>query len=162
MDDKVIECLAELTRLDFACAAAYEVAAGVCKDEEIRSKLEEFQADHMRHTRDLGEVVRRAGKEPPSDIDAKGAIIKAFTTLSAQEDRTAVLAMRGNEELSNEAYASAIFAGLPDEVMDLVRANFEDERRHMSWMRNTIVVRGWDVEQPEIRQAASTAQQKAA
>jgi hypothetical protein len=162
MDDKVIDCLVELIALDLACAAAYGVAGGVCKDEEITNKLGEFQSDHERHVRELGEFVRRAGREPPAELETKGVIIQGFTTLAAQEDRTAVLAMRGNEELSNNAYASALGADLPEEVSELVRANFEDERRHMAWLRNLVVVRGWDVEQPEIRDAAFAQRQKAA
>lgn len=105
--------------------------------------------------RELGEHVRKAGKEPPSELDTRGVIIQVFTTLSAQEDRTAVLAMRGNEELSNSAYASALQAEMPEEVRSLVAANFEDERRHMRWLRGAILDRGWDTEQPEIREVAA-------
>ncbi|MRG91453.1 DUF2383 domain-containing protein [Polyangium spumosum] len=158
MDEKIIPCLNELIALDLACAAAYEVACGVCKDEEIKGKLSEFQEDHLRHARELGEHVRRANQEPPSGLDTKGIIIHGFTTLASQEDRTAVLAMRGNEELSNNAYASALQAGLPEELQGLVQANFEDERRHMRWIRGAIVLRGWDVEQPELRELSEEAQ----
>jgi len=162
MDNTILECLAQLIELDIACAAAYEVAAGVCRDEEIKGKFDEFRGDHERHVSELGEIVRSEGYEPAAEMDAKGAIIKAFTMLAAQEERTAVLAMRGNEELSNNAYASALQADLPEEVRELVLANFQDERRHMAWMRNTVVLRGWDVEQPEIREAAGERPRRAA
>ena len=36
----------------------------------------------------------------------------------------------------------------------MILRNFEDELRHMTWLRGAVVVRGWDVEQPEIRQLA--------
>jgi len=158
MDEKIIQCLVELVALDLACAAAYEVARGVCKDEEIQGKFSEFREDHLRHVAELGEHVRRAGFDPPSELDTKGIIIQGFTSLASQEDRTAVLVMRGNEELSNNAYASAMQAGLPEEIFALVAANFEDERRHMRWMRGAVVLRGWDVEQPEMRELAAEAQ----
>lgn len=158
MDEKIIQCLNELIALDLACAAAYEVARGVCKDEEIQGKFSEFQEDHLRHVRELGEHIRSAGFEPPSELDTKGVIIQGFTSLASQEDRTAVLAMRGNEELSNNAYASALQAGLPEEIRALVAANFEDERRHMHWIRGAVVLRGWDVEQPELRELSVDAQ----
>jgi uncharacterized protein (TIGR02284 family) len=162
MDETVINLINNLVALDLACAAAYETAAGVCKDEKIQGKLTEFKNDHDRHVRELSEVVKQAGKEAPSDLDAKGVIIKGFTMLSAQEDRTAVLAMRGNEELSNNAYASALKAELPIEIRDMVQANFDDERRHMSWIREAALERGWDAEQPEIRDAAVESMRKAA
>ncbi|MDI3290850.1 ferritin-like domain-containing protein [Polyangium sp. 15x6] len=158
MDEKILQCLNELIALDLACAAAYEVARGVCKDEEILGKFSEFREDHLRHVRELGEHIRSAGIEPPSELDTKGVIIQGFTSLASQEDRTAVLAMRGNEELSNNAYASALQAGLPEEIRTLVAANFEDERRHMRWMRGAVVLRGWDVEQPELRELSVDAQ----
>ncbi|TKD01053.1 ferritin-like domain-containing protein [Polyangium fumosum] len=157
MDEKIIQCLNELIALDLACSAAYEVACGVCRDEEIKGTFSAFREDHLRHVRELGEHVRSAGIEPPSELDTKGVIVQGFTTLASQEDRTAVLSMRGNEELSNNAYASALRAGLPEEIRALVAANFEDERRHMSWIRGTVLLRGWDVEQPEIRELAAEA-----
>lgn len=154
MDDKVINFVNELIALDLACAAAYEVSARACRDQEIRNKLLEFKGDHERHVAELSEVVRDMGGQPVERIDAKGALIEGYTMLSSQEDRTAVLAMKGNEELSNNAYASALAANLPGELRALVLRNFEDERRHMTWLRGAVVVRGWDVEQPEIRQLA--------
>ncbi len=161
MDENIIQCLHELVALDLACVAAYEVARNVSRDEEIRGKFSEFQEDHRRHVRELGEHIRRAGMEAPSELDTNGVIIQGFTTIASQEDRTAVLAMRGNEELSNNAYASALMAKLPEEVRSLVAANFEDERRHMAWIRGSILLRGWDVEQPEIREVAAEARRAA-
>ncbi|MDC0746497.1 ferritin-like domain-containing protein [Polyangium mundeleinium] len=157
MDEKILQCLNELIALDLACAAAYEVARGVSRDEEIQGTFSAFREDHLRHVAELGEHVRRAGIEPPRELDTKGEIIRAFTTLASQEDRTAVLVMRGNEELSNNAYASALRAGLPEEIRARVAANFEDARQHMSWMRGTVLLRGWDVEQPEIRELSAEA-----
>jgi len=154
MDEKVITFINDLIALDLACAAAYEVSAKACKDQEIRNKLLEFKGDHDRHVSELSEVVRDMGGEPIERIDAKGALIQGYTMLSSQEDRTAVLAMKGNEELSNNAYASALQANLPREIRAMVMRNFEDERRHMTWLRGAVIVRGWDVEQPEIRQLA--------
>lgn len=162
MNESVISLICNLVALDRACAAAYEAACGVCKDEQIQAKLTEFKEDHERHVRELSEVVKQAGQQAPMDLDAKGVVIKGFTMLSAQEDRTAVLAMRGNEELSNGAYASALKADLPTEILDMVQANFDDERRHMAWLRDTVLLRGWDVEQPEIRDVAVEAMRKAA
>ncbi|UQA55419.1 DUF2383 domain-containing protein [Polyangium aurulentum] len=154
MDDKVITFINDLIALDLACAAAYAVSAKACKDQEIRNKLLEFKGDHDRHVSELSEVVRDMGGEPIERIDAKGMLIEGYTMLSSQEDRTAVLAMKGNEELSNNAYASALQANLPNEIREMVMRNFEDERRHMTWLRGAVIVRGWDVEQPEIRQLA--------
>lgn len=162
MDESAITCLNQLIALDLACAASYEAACAVCKEDEIRDKLAEFKNDHDRHVRDLSKFVTQAGKEAPSDLDAKGVVIKGFTMLSAQEDRSAVLTMRGNEELSNSAYASALQADLPDDVRNVVMANFEDERRHIAWLRQAVLDRSWDVEQPEIRQAAGKPMRKAA
>ncbi|MDI1446837.1 ferritin-like domain-containing protein [Polyangium sp. 6x1] len=157
MEEKIIQCLNELIELDLACIAAYEIARAVSRDEEIQGKFSEFQEDHLRHVRELSEHVRRAGVTPPTELDTKGLVIRGFTMLASQEDRTAVLAMRGNEELSNNAYASALQAGLPEEIRSLVASNFEDERRHMSWIRGAVLLRGWDVEQPEIRELSAEA-----
>lgn len=153
MDEKTIASVNGLISLDLAAAEAYEVAASVCSAGEIKQTLRSFKADHERHVRELSDWVRGQGGEPPADLDEKGAVIKAFTALSSQEDRSAVLAMRGNEELTNSAYASELRAELPDDLRPLLQGNFEDERRHIAWIREEIGTRGWDREPSEVREA---------
>lgn len=144
-DTRALEEITGLILLDMAAAEAYRVAIGVCKTPEIKKQLEAFRGDHERHVRELLDAL---GAGLPEEADERGQCIRQYTELSAREDRTALVAMRGNEELTNDAYASALASDLPAEVRRLVEANWQDERRHIRWINEEIRTRGWEL--PEV------------
>ncbi|XXX76533.1 helix-hairpin-helix domain-containing protein [Sorangium sp. So ce134] len=144
-DSTALEQIMGLILLDRAAAEAYRVAIGVCKTQEIKKQLEGFRADHERHERELLDAL---GASPPDQPDERGQCIRRYTELSAREERTALVAMRGNEELTNDAYASALASDLPEEVRRMVEANWQDERRHIRWINEEIRTRGWEL--PEV------------
>lgn len=141
-----------LLELDMAAVEAYRLAAEVSGTGEIKTQLRSFQFDHERHVRELSEWMQSQGEQAPTELGEPGEIIRRYTELSSQEDRSAVLTMRGNEELTNSAYSSALRAELPEDLRQIVEAGFEDERRHISWIREAITLRDWDREPPELRE----------
>src|SRR5581483_8434778 len=103
---------------------AYEQAIDACDVEEIRSNLREFQEDHERHVRELSQCVRDHGGIPKQKRDIKGFLIQGFTKITSRGDRSALTAMRGNEELTNRSYVSALDNDdLPDDVRMLLERN---------------------------------------
>ncbi|AUX27281.1 uncharacterized protein SOCEGT47_078650 [Sorangium cellulosum] len=144
-DAQALEQITGLILLDMAAAEAYRVASDVCKAPEIKKQLEAFRQDHERHVRELSDAL---GTALPEEADDRGLCIRRYTELSAREDRTALVAMRGNEELTNDAYASALASDLPAEVRRMVEANWQDERRHIRWINEEIRTRGWEL--PEV------------
>ncbi|MGK3988497.1 helix-hairpin-helix domain-containing protein [Sorangium sp. So ce136] len=144
-DMAALEQIIGLILLDRAAAEAYRVAIDACKTPEIRRQLEAFRGDHERHARELSDALGASLSEQP---DERGQCIQRYTELSAREDRTALVAMRGNEELTNDAYASALASDLPDDVRRMVEANWQDERRHIRWINDEIRTRGWEL--PEV------------
>ncbi|AUX42450.1 uncharacterized protein SOCE26_038830 [Sorangium cellulosum] len=144
-DMAAFEQIHGLILLDMAAVDAYRAASGACKTPEIRAQLEAFRADHERHVRELSDAL---GTTLPDQPDDRGVCIRRYTELSAREDRTALVAMRGNEELTNSAYTSALASDLPDDVRRIVEANWQDERRHIRWISEEIRARGWEL--PEV------------
>lgn len=144
-DPSALEQIMGLILLDRAAAEAYRLAIDVCKTPELKEQLEGFRADHERHARGF---LDELGAAPPDEPDERGQCIRRYTELSAREERTALVAMRGNEELTNEAYASVLASDLPDEVRQMVEANWQDERRHIRWINEEIRARGWEL--PEV------------
>ncbi|KYF82366.1 hypothetical protein BE17_03985 [Sorangium cellulosum] len=144
-DMAALEQIIGLILLDMAAAQAYRVAIDACKTPEIRRQLEAFRGDHERHARELSDAL---GASLPEQPDERGQCIQRYTELSAREDRTALVAMCGNEELTNDAYASALASDLPDDVRRMVEANWQDERRHIRWINEEIRTRGWEL--PEV------------
>lgn len=144
-DPSGLEQIMGLILLDRAAAEAYRLAIDVCKTPEIKEQLEGFRADHERHEREL---LNELGAAPPDQPDERGQCIRRYTELSAREERTALVAMRANEELTNDAYASVLASDLPDQVRRMVEANWQDERRHIRWIHEEIRTRSWEL--PEV------------
>jgi competence protein ComEA len=148
LDPAMLEQVAALMLLDLAAVEAYEVALRVCKAPEITRNLKQFRDDHQRHVTELSEAMRALGVEPPTEPDDRSRCILSYTDVSAREDRTALVAMRGNEELTNAAYTSALAGALPEQLQQLIMANWQDERRHIEWIAEELRTRGWEL--PEV------------
>ncbi len=146
VDEETVSALNDLIHLDIDAIQAYARALEACEIEEIRDNLTAFMADHERHVRDLRDAVRGLGGEPVAGRDVKGVFIEGFTAIVSQGDRSALVAMRGNEELTNRRYKAARKAGLNEAVRPLVEGNYQDEARHLAWIKQTISSRAWDAE----------------
>lgn len=151
--DDTTKTLNDLIHLDYDAIQAYKQAIDACEIPEIRSQLTAFMGDHERHVSDLSVVVRSLGDEPAEGRDVKGFFIEGFTAIMSQGDRSALLAMRGNEELTTRRYDAARRADLPDDVRPLIERNYEDEARHLAWIREAIASRAWDTEKGADRAA---------
>ena len=157
MNQDTMTVILNVIELDLAAVEAYRLAADVCTDGDIKKQLSAFGADHERHVRDLSAWARSQGSEPPAELGDIGKVIVDYTMLSSQEDRTAVLAMRGNEELTNGTYASALRGEAPEDLRPILERSFEDERRHIAWIREAIGLRAWDQEPAELREVLEAA-----
>jgi len=146
MDNReVCEKLNKLIKLDVDAVHAYKQAIDACTMEDLRSNLLRFQEDHQRHIRDLSQQVRACGGEPEVETSWAGFLIEGFTAITAQGDHSALLAMRGNEELTNRTYEGALNAAdLPTEVRALLERNFSDEQRHLAWIKDQLNMRVWE------------------
>jgi demethoxyubiquinone hydroxylase (CLK1/Coq7/Cat5 family) len=144
MHEKAIEVMNEQIHLDMDAIDAYASAIDACETAELELRLGEFRGDHERHVRELAECVRRYGGEPSVRRDVKGFFIKGFTAITSMGDRSAIYAMRANEELTNRFYDQALQNDLPDDVRLLLQRNRDDERRHLGWLKAVIVARAWD------------------
>jgi uncharacterized protein (TIGR02284 family) len=143
MDTKIVDKLNELIQLDTDAVLAYQQAIDACEVSEIASKLRSFQDDHQRHIGDLAELVRAAGGEPMIKRDLKGFLIEGFTAIMSRGDRSALVAMLGNEELTTTIYRAALEAKMPNEAREVVERNFQDEQRHLAWIKDAIAARLW-------------------
>jgi hypothetical protein len=147
MDKKIVDQLNALIQLDTDAVLAYQQAIDACEVPEIHRKLKEFQDDHQRHIGDLTEFVRLAGEEPKIKRDLKGFFIEGFTAIASRGDRSALMAMLGNEGLTNLRYEAALQMELPDEVRAVVLRNRQDEGRHLAWIEEAIAGSFWDIKE---------------
>lgn len=143
-NEAVVEKMNDLIQLDLDAIRAYDQAIEACDVQEIRSKLTEFKNDHERHVEDLSACVKSYGGEPRTSRDLKGFLIEGFTGIMSRGDHSALVAMRGNEELTNRSYESALRGELPDDVRPIVERNREDERRHLEWIVDALDKKVWE------------------
>jgi uncharacterized protein (TIGR02284 family) len=149
MYEKLISDINDQIRLDLDAIGAYDEAVSACNSEDIRAEFAVFRSDHERHVRNLSDMVRIVGGEPATRTDWKGAVVHGFTKLTSRGDRSALYAMRANEELTTRSYRAALEKELPDDVRALFERHMADERRHLEWIKNAIGARAWEGEQPE-------------
>ncbi len=137
---KLIDKLNDLIALDYDAVNAYESAIKRINSQQIREPLRQFQADHERHIRDLSAVVSQMGGKPRQRPDSKGFFIQAFTAVtSMMGDRAALMAMRGNEQLTNRTYDKALVDSVwPQSVRELIERNRDDERRHLAFVEQAL------------------------
>ncbi len=148
MNESTIKVINGQIEIDLDAIAAYEEAISACDSQDIKAELALFRGDHERHVRNLSEMVRLLGGEPAAKTDLKGMFIQGFTKLTSRGDRSALMAMRGNEELTNRSYRAALENNVPEEVRALFERNLADEQRHLAWIKDAIAARAWDREQP--------------
>jgi uncharacterized protein (TIGR02284 family) len=144
MHEDAVKKLNDLIHLDHDAIRAYRQAIDACDASEVKQQLTTFMGDHERHVKDLDAVVRTLGGTPVQGPDVKGFFIEGFTAILSHGDRSALFAMRGNEELTTRLYDAARKASLPSEAMEVVEKNYQDEVRHLAWVKDALTRRIWE------------------
>lgn len=143
MTEEIYEKLSSLIQLDIDAVNAYEQAIEKCDDTFVREQLEIFKIDHQRHIDELSAYLIDYDMEPPAQKpDLKGFIIEGFTALrSVTGTDGALKAMKSNEELTNKKYTEALQWELDLDAMDIVTRGYEDEKTHLSFIKEQLSVR---------------------
>ncbi len=81
-------------------------------------------------------MLRQAGGEPPEfKRDAKGFLIEGMTAvMSKVGTRGALMAMTENELLTNLKYKLASGGDFSPDVLQLIKRNYADEKRHLGFI----------------------------
>jgi uncharacterized protein (TIGR02284 family) len=146
MEQHAMETLESLMQLDFDAVQAYTQAIERIDHRAVREQLTAFRADHQRHIADLSECIRRFGGEPPErKRDFKGFLIEGFTAIRSMTGTEGALkAMQGNEETTNKHYREALDVAFPADVRALIERNYDDERRHLTYVDDALNDRVWE------------------
>lgn len=142
-ESNLVDTLNNLIQLDYDAIDAYDAAIDRLDSAEYKERLKEFRADHARHTRDLGAVVRELGGKPAQQGGAKSMLTRGKVMMADLMGDGAILqAMKSNEDDTNTAYDRAVKGaeGNPAAASAL-RAGLEDERRHRAWIEQALSAR---------------------
>ncbi len=145
MATKKIEKLRSLAQLDVDAIGAYDAALKRIDVPILKERLAQFRTDHVRHVQDLNNLISRLGGQRIEEkADLKGTILKGFTAAtSMMGNEAALLAMVGNEELTNSTYKAALKFEWNDEERSLIQRNYDDEQRHLAWIKAAARSRQW-------------------
>lgn len=136
----IADLLNSLIELDFDAVEAYEAAIERLQDENDKAKLSEFKGDHERHVRDLQPLVEELGEQAAQKADIKHVLTKGKVVLAGLAgDRLIMLAMKTNEDDTNQAYDRAVSrADLPAHIHTVLERNRDDERRHREYIEHRL------------------------
>jgi len=147
MDDvkKRVEKMRSLAQLDVDAMDLYEAAIARIHVPAVKEKLQAFRVDHDRHVQDLNAKILQLGGERVEHVpDLKGKILRGFTAItSMMGTEAALMAMMGNEELTNRTYQAALKMDWQAEERALIEKNYGDERRHLEWIKQAVKARPW-------------------
>lgn len=128
--------LEDLIRLDYGAAAAYQAAIDRLETAGFKAAMRTFKADHLRHTRALGECLRELGETPPREGDLKQILTTGKVVLGGLLGDKAILrAMRANEDDTVTAYDRAVkHRATTESVLRVLERGQMDEHRHRQWI----------------------------
>jgi rubrerythrin len=130
------EVLATLAQLDLESALAYEAAAGIAGDPEIRATLGGFAHDHRLHVEALNGVLETEGEGVLAARESERMpLLAGLARLAGPIGPEALaLALLANEQLTNLSYEDALayeWDSTSERMLEGFRA---DEERHMRWL----------------------------
>jgi rubrerythrin len=139
MQGKFEDALKDLVELEFDTIEAYETTLNRIEDKNYRGKLEEFKADHQRHTKEISDLLKKHNFDAPTGPSigkqwlAKGKIVLA----NLIGDKTILSAMASNEEDTNTAYERINKRSDQwEDASEMLKKFFEDEKRHKLWFNS--------------------------
>lgn len=137
---RLVQRLRILAKFDVDAVGAYQAAIDRVTDQAIKDRLNAFRLDHARHVQDFNAHLAALGGElVQMTPDLTGVVLKGVTSAtSSMGTRAALLAMVGNEELTNGTYEVMLRLGWPPDIQELIARNREDERRHLQWMLSAL------------------------
>ena len=141
MDEKLISKLRALAQLDVDAMGTYDAAIARVTDEEVATQLAAYRVDHLRHVQDLNAVIQKFGGKVVEQVpDLKGVALTGMTMVTSMMGTfSALMAMVGNEELTNRVYEAALkIKNLDAETRELIRKNYSDEQRHLAWIKHAL------------------------
>jgi uncharacterized protein (TIGR02284 family) len=140
METEVVDLLMDLIKLDYDAIDAYTSAVQKLKDQSLAEQMRSFRDDHERHTKNLRPFVQELGGKIPTSGDMKSLLTTGKVAIGAlMGDKAILMAMKTNEDDTNTAYERATHhKDMSAEMKRVLSGNLADERRHRTWIEQTL------------------------
>lgn len=135
-NSEVRAVLNELIQLDYDAIITHKQAIDQIDVGPVRDQLMVYQNDHVRHTLNLSDILRRLGEQPcRQEAGATELVTEGFVTVeSSSGTEGALKAMHANERLVNKKYRQFAALPMPTDIRAQVELNYHDEQRHLSYI----------------------------
>ena len=139
-EDQLVAELNDLLQLDYDAVQAYRLAISLLSNEEYKSQLRDFRADHERHIDELTRLVANHGGVPVEAPHLPTGIFKLAVQAAGRAggDRGVLLAFKANERQVRDKYRRAAEKRNPPEVAVILSRAAGDESLHYSWVLETL------------------------
>ena len=147
MDKKeLIDKLNSLIRLDNDALSAYNKAIDAIKEPEINSEVIRFRSDHKRHVELLSDLITKyGGVAAKGEQDVRGFFLGTAATIQSLTGLHGTLnAMLTGEQMTNKNYSQAIEWNVPEDVQFVLKAKYEDEKRHLRFFEKAVADKVWE------------------
>ncbi|MFO7965922.1 MAG: ferritin-like domain-containing protein [Desulfobacterales bacterium] len=136
----VLKLLDKLIQLDIDTVYIYDRTLDAFEDRVIKERISRFRENHKQHVERLASEMQALGGTPPDfSRDLKGHVITAFTALGTLTGmKGALKALKITEDITNRVYGEAVSSDVPDELKDMLRKHFSDEKIHLDYIVNVI------------------------
>lgn len=137
INEKTVEgLLYNLIELDYDAAEAYEAAINRVENDRYKQKLLSFHEDHIKHTKNLGEILLKMGKNIPDGADIKRILTQGKVVLANLiGNKTILSAIKSNAEDVETAYGRALKHNeVTPKISEILTKNLEDLKKHCQWI----------------------------
>ncbi len=141
MQDDFGSALKSLVELEYDAVEAYDAALNRLDNKEYKMSVASFMEDHMRHIKEVSELLKKHNEASPSGPSlAKQWITKGKVVLGNLVGDTAILmALRSNEIDTNTAYERLkIHEHIWSDAKEIVTRGLLDEHRHKKWLESVL------------------------
>lgn len=133
----------ELIELDYDAIEAYKAAIENLENPDFQEKLTGFKNDHISHTRELSDFLKRNNETPPNGPDNTKNLLATgkVEVASLLGDKNILQAMLSNELDTNVAY-ERMYARANEsadgKIESILKKGLSDEQRHKKWLEDRI------------------------
>lgn len=130
-----------LMHLDRDTAQLYAEAIPYIGESDVAEQLKRFRGEHALHADTLFETIRSTG-QPLGETTAEFEDVVKMeldAVANSNHEDTSLMALYMAEAVINMEYAETLQADLPAATAELLRRHLEDERRHMEYVRESLV-----------------------
>lgn len=139
-DIALIATLNDLLQLEYDALPSYSLAIVALRNSEHGETLRGFREDHLRHVRELTELIRERGGLPLRLPHLPTGLLKLGVQAAGLSGgtRTTLLAFRANEWQSAAKYRRRAGEDHEPAVAAVLQRAAEDEARHYAWAVNAL------------------------